>query len=58
MNPTDDHQRITITIDTPDMPGNDIIGVQTFLDVVRNLQHEGIYPTVIRLELAPTPPTP
>jgi len=53
-----DHQRITIVIDTPDMPSNDTVAIQTLLEVVRQLQHDGIYPTLIRLELAPTPATP
>jgi hypothetical protein len=55
---TTDHQRITITIDTPDMPSNDTIAVQALLEVIRQLQHDGIYPTLIRLELSPTPTTP
>jgi hypothetical protein len=52
-----DHQRITIIIDTPDLPANDTVAIRTLLDVVEHLQRAGIYPTVLRLELAPTPPT-
>jgi hypothetical protein len=55
---TSDHQRMTITIDTPDMPNNDVVAAQTLLEVIRHLQRDGVYPTLIRLELAPTPPTP
>lgn len=52
-----DHQRITIVIDVADMASNDTVAVQTLLEVVRHLQRDAIYPSVIRLELAPAPPT-
>ena len=50
-------QRITVTVDIVDEPGNDIIGVTALLDVIGHLQHDGIIPQLIRLEIAPTPTT-
>lgn len=52
---TTDLQRITITIDTPDMPTNDAVAAAALLEVIRNLNRGGVYPTVIRLELAALP---
>jgi hypothetical protein len=52
-----DHQRITIVIETPDMPSNDVVAASALVEVVRHLQRGGVYPTAIRLELAPAPTT-
>jgi hypothetical protein len=49
--------RITITIDTPEMPNNDIVAARTLTKLIRYLQHHGIYPTHIRLEIDTAPPT-
>jgi hypothetical protein len=49
-------QRITITLDVIDEPGNDTLAVSALLDVVRHLEHDAIIPILIRLEIAPTPP--
>jgi hypothetical protein len=52
-----DQQRITITIETPDMPCNDTIAAHTLLDVIEKLQHDGIYPSRISLEITTIPTT-
>jgi hypothetical protein len=49
-------QRITITLDVIDEPGNDTLGVSALLDVVRYFEHDAIIPMLICLEIAPTPP--
>jgi hypothetical protein len=48
-------QRITITIDIDDGPGNDTTAIGALYDVVRHLEHDGIVPTFVRLEIGPTP---
>ena len=50
------NDRITITIETPDMPRNDIVAAETLTTVIRYLQTQGIYPTLIRLEIDTEPP--
>lgn len=50
-------QRITVTLDVVDEPGNDTIGISALLDVVGHLEHDGIIPLLIRLEIGPTPTT-
>ncbi len=50
-------QRITITIDVTDEPGNDTIAVEALLDIIRHLEHDAIIPLLIRLEIRPTPTT-
>lgn len=47
---TTDHQRITIIIDTPDMPTNDAVAASALLEVIRDLNRGGVYPTAIRME--------
>ena len=54
---TQDHRRVTITIDIIDEPGNDTTAVGALLDVIGHLQHDSIYPILIRLELGPVPAT-
>jgi len=49
-------QRITITLDVIDEPGNDTLAVSSLLDVIRHLEHHATIPMLIRLEIAPTPP--
>ncbi|MGH9094893.1 MAG: hypothetical protein ACRDXE_07015 [Acidimicrobiales bacterium] len=48
-------QRITVTVDVVDEPGNDTVGVSALLDVVRHLEAAAIIPMLIRLEIGPTP---
>ena len=50
-------QRITITLDVTDEPGNDAIAVSALTAIVRNLEHDGIIPLLIGLEIRPTPTT-
>ena len=50
-------QRITITLDVTDEPGNDSLAVGALLDVVRHLEHDAIIPLLIRLEIRSTPTT-
>lgn len=52
-----DEQRITITIETPDMPANDVIAAHTLLDVIETLQRHGIYPSRFSLEVTTIPTT-
>lgn len=54
---TQDHRRITITIDIADEPDTDTTALSALLDVVRHLQHDAIDPILIRLELGPVPTT-
>ena len=50
-------QRITVTIDVTDEPGNDALAVVALHDILGHLEHDGIVPTLIRLEITPTPTT-
>jgi hypothetical protein len=50
-------QRITITLDITDEPGNDAIAVGALTTIVRHLEHDGIIPLLIGLEIRPTPTT-
>jgi hypothetical protein len=44
-------QRITITVDIPAEPGTETTAAGALLDVLNHLQHEGIQPTRITLEI-------
>jgi hypothetical protein len=47
-------QRVTITLDIVDQPGNDTLA----LDILRRLDHDtAIPPTLVRLQLKPAPTT-
>jgi hypothetical protein len=48
-------QRITITLDVIDEPGNDHTAVGALLDVVRHLGQVAVVPLLIRLEIGPAP---
>lgn len=48
-------QRITITLDVTDEPGNDAIAVSALTTIVGHLEHDGIVPLLIGLEIKPTP---
>ncbi|MDQ6948828.1 MAG: hypothetical protein M3256_21860 [Actinomycetota bacterium] len=50
-------QRITLTLDIIDEPGNDTIAVGALHTVVRHLEYDGIIPLLIGLEIRPTPTT-
>ena len=50
-------QRITVTIDITDEPGNDTIAVAALRDILGHLEHDGIVPLLIGLEIRPTPTT-
>jgi len=50
-------RRVTITVDITDEPDNDTVAVSILTDVLAHLEQHAIYPTLIRLELRPTPPT-
>jgi hypothetical protein len=50
-------QRITITLDIIDQPGNDSIAINALHHLVRQLEHDANFPNLIRLEISP-PPTP
>jgi hypothetical protein len=50
-------QRITVTIDVIDEPGNDTIALSALRDILGHLEHDGIVPLLIRLEIRPTPTT-
>lgn len=50
-------QRITITLDVTDEPGNDAIAVSALTTIIGNLEHDGIIPLLIGLEIRPTPTT-
>ncbi len=50
-------QRIVVTLDVVDEPGNDTVGVGALLDIIGRLEHDGIIPLLIRLEIGPTPTT-
>lgn len=50
-------QRITVTLDVIDEAGNDSIAVGALQDVVGHLEHDGIIPLLIRLEITPVPTT-
>jgi hypothetical protein len=52
MNDHDDWlQRITITVDIPADPGTETIAAGALLDVLNHLQHDGIQPAWITLEI-------
>jgi hypothetical protein len=48
-------QRITISIDIPDEPGNDTTAITALQDILNHLEHAAIYPLTIRLEIQPAP---
>ena len=50
-------QRIIITLDVTDEPGNDTLAISALLDVISHLEHDAIIPLLIRLEIRPTPTT-
>lgn len=50
-------RRVTITVDIGDEPGNDTTAIGILIDIIGHLEHDAIYPTLIRLELGPTPHT-
>ena len=50
-------QRITVTIDIIDEPGNDAIAISALHHVLAHLEHDGIIPLLTRLEIRPTPTT-
>jgi hypothetical protein len=50
-------QRIIITLDVTDEPGNDTLAISALLDIIGHLEHDAIIPLLIRLEIRPTPTT-
>jgi hypothetical protein len=50
-------RRVTITVDITNEPGNDTVAIGILADIAGQLEHNAIYPTLIRLELGPTPPS-
>jgi len=50
-------QRITITLDILDEPGNDTIAVGALHTLIRHLGYDDITPHLIRLEIQPAPTT-
>ncbi len=50
-------QRITITLDINDEPGNDTTAITALKNILGHLEHDGIIPILTRLEIGPTPPT-
>lgn len=50
-------QRITVTLDITDEPGNDTVAISTLHDILTHFEHDGIVPLLIRLEIQPTPTT-
>jgi hypothetical protein len=48
-------QRITITLDVTDEPGNDTLAISALLDVISHLENDAIIPLLIRLEIRSTP---
>jgi hypothetical protein len=51
-------QRVTITLDIVDQPGNDTLALDTLNDILRRLEHDtAIPPLLIRLEIKPAPTT-
>lgn len=50
-------QRITVTLDIIDEPGNDTIAVGALHTLVRHLEYDGIIPLLIGLDIRPTPTT-
>jgi len=50
-------QRITITLDILDEPGNATIAIAALLDVLNRLDHDAIITHYTRLEIGPTPTT-
>jgi hypothetical protein len=57
---TDDDylQRITITVDIPSGPGTETTAAGALLDVLGHLQHDGIQPHWIALEITGPTTTP
>jgi len=49
------NDRITIVIETPDTPRNDMVAADALGAVIRHLQSQGIYPTLVRLEIDSEP---
>jgi hypothetical protein len=51
-------QRITITLDIIDQPGNDTITIDILNDILRRLEHDtATPPLLIRLQIKPAPTT-
>jgi hypothetical protein len=48
-------QRIIITLDIIDEPGNDSIAVNALHHLVRQLEYDANFPSLIRLEISPAP---
>lgn len=51
-------QRVTITVDIPGGPGTETIAAGALLDVLNHLQHDGIQPHWITLEITGPTTTP
>lgn len=49
--------RITITVETPEMPNNDAVAARALLIVLAALRDDGIYPSRVTLDVTATPPT-
>jgi hypothetical protein len=58
MNYDEDTQRVTVTLDIPAGPGTEIIAVGALLDLLDHLQHDGIQPQWITLDIGGPPTTP
>ena len=50
-------QRITITLDIVDEPGNDTIAAAALNDILRRFDHDAIITLYARLEIEPAPTT-
>ena len=51
-------QRVTITLDIVDQPGNDTLAIDILNDILRRLDHDtATPPLLIRLQIKPAPTT-
>ena len=50
-------ERIVVTVETPEMPGNDEVAAEMLREVVRLLHERGVYPTRLALEVTTAPTT-
>jgi hypothetical protein len=50
-----DRQRLIITIDIPDGPGNERLAIEALTTVIRHFEYDAVYPTFMALELGNAP---
>jgi hypothetical protein len=46
-------QRLVITIDIPDEPGNEKLAIDALTTLIRHFEYDAVYPIFMRLELGP-----